>query len=237
MTGELHDAHTRVISPKLRANLKEQRRITAGFRIAEVEGKPVITEVTPGSEAARAGIEPGMIVVTINDRLVSDRLAEVRNKMSPSSSVRLDQTRIYASVFGGDFQAGGTSLKLGMQRANGSTFDVTVIRQPVSSPPKVTATRLPSGNAYIVLEQFTPELSRRFKESLRDLRDAPGLIIDIRLNSGGSNQGLYPICSKPSPFSLNSFFRITFTAARPTHSESSSIWSNGSTERDWRCSA
>jgi carboxyl-terminal processing protease len=193
MTGELHDAHTTVLSPILRAMLRQQQRVSAGFRVSEVEGKPVIIEVTPESEAARAGMDTGMIVLAINDRPVEDRLAQVRSRINRSSSDRLDQTRVYASVFGGDFQGAGSSIKLRLQRADGSIFDVALTREVIHSLPKVIAKRLSSGYGYIALDQFTPELSKQFKDGLISLKDTAGLIIDLRFNSGGSNQGLDPV--------------------------------------------
>ena len=190
MTGELHDAHTRVLSPTLLANLKQQQSVSPGFRADEVEGKPVVTGVILESEAARAGIEPGMIVLTVDGQPVADKIAQVRKAISPSSSDRYDRIRVYASVFAGQL---GTALKLGLQRADGSNFEVAVTRKVLSDAPDLTARLLPSGYAYIAFNQFTPEISRELKDNLTKLRAAPGLIIDLRINSGGSNRGLYPI--------------------------------------------
>src|SRR5215216_305313 len=54
MAGELRDAHTRILSPAVLANLQAQRRPSLGFRVEEVEGKQVITSVIADSDAARA---------------------------------------------------------------------------------------------------------------------------------------------------------------------------------------
>lgn len=192
MASELRDAHTRVLPPALLASLQSQKRPSPGFRVEEVEGKPIITSVTDDSDAARAGIEPGMIVINIDEQPAPDKIAEVRKTIAPSSSKRLDETRVYAASFGG---ALGTTLKLRLQRADGSTFEASVTRQLLTTAPNLTAHLLPSGQAYIAFDQFTPEITKEFKEALRNFRNAPGLIIDLRDNNGGSSQALYPLAA------------------------------------------
>jgi hypothetical protein len=76
--------------------------------------------------------------------------------IDPSSSTRLDETRVYAVSFGG---AVGTTLKLKLQRADGSTFEASVTRQLVATTPKLTTRLLPSGQAYIAFDQFTLEIT------------------------------------------------------------------------------
>ena len=192
MAGELRDSHTRVLPPVLLASLQSQKRPSPGFTVEEIEGKPVITSVTDDSDAARTGIEPGMIVLTIDERSAIEKIAEVRKTIGPSSSTRLDETRVYAASFGG---AVGTTLKLRLQRADGSTFEASVTRQLVTTAAKLTARLLPSGHAYTAFNQFTPDITKEFREALRNFRNAPGLIIDLRNNNGGSSQALYPFAA------------------------------------------
>ena len=192
MAGELRDAHTRVLPPALLANLQSQKRPSPGFIVEEIEDKPVITTVTEDSDAARAGVEPGMIVLAIDDQPAADKIAEVRKTTGPSSSKRFDDTRVYAASFGG---APGTTLKLKLQRADGSTFETSVTRQLVTTAGKFTARLLPSGQAYIAFNEFTPDITKEFKEALKNFRSAPGLIIDLRNNNGGSGRALYPLAA------------------------------------------
>jgi len=190
MAGELHDAHTRVLSPTQLKNLRSQQSVTPGFQIDELEGKLVITSVNPDSEAARAGIEPGLIIVTVNGQPVADRIAALRKSISTSSSDRYDQLRIYGAILGGEI---GSSLKLELQKPDGSKFQVAVTRQVIPEPNQLQARLLPSGYALISFNQFTPEIAEKLKNRLTEFRSAPGLILDLRVNSGGSNRGLYPM--------------------------------------------
>src|ERR1700756_2010869 len=88
MTSELHDAHTRFSSPEQWKNFRKQQGVTVGFSVDDVEGKTVVTSVIPGTEAAHAGIEPGMIVLRVNDTPISERIAEIQKRRLPSSSER-----------------------------------------------------------------------------------------------------------------------------------------------------
>jgi carboxyl-terminal processing protease len=192
MAGELRDSHTRILPPALLANLQSQKRPGPGFTVEEVEGKPVITSVADDSDAQRAGIESGMIVLSIDEQSVTEKIAEIRKTIAPSSSKRFDETRTYAAIFGG---AAGKTLKLKLQRADGSTFETSVTFQLLSTAPKLTTRVLPSGPAYAAFNLFTPDIAKDFKEALRNFQDAPGLIIDLRNNSGGSSQALYPLAA------------------------------------------
>src|SRR5712692_1453331 len=51
MVGELHDAHTRFHTPEERRERERLQAVSAGISIYEVEGKPVIASVEPGSDA------------------------------------------------------------------------------------------------------------------------------------------------------------------------------------------
>jgi carboxyl-terminal processing protease len=192
MAGELRDSHTRILSPAVLTNLQAQKRPGPGFVVEEIEGKPVITSVADDSEAARAGIEPGMIVLSVDGQPAAEKIAEVRKTIAPSSSKRLDDTRTFATSFGAPV---GKTLKFSLQRVDGSTFEASVTSQLLSAAPKLTSRLLPSGQAYIAFNQFTPELTKEFNDALRNFQNAPGLIIDLRNNSGGSSQALYPLAT------------------------------------------
>jgi carboxyl-terminal processing protease len=49
---------------------------------------------------------------------------------------------------------------------------------------------LPSGFAYISLRIFNERVGRQFKAALEKVRDAPGLVVDLRGNGGGEVPGV-----------------------------------------------
>ena len=190
MTSELHDAHTRFNSPEQWKNFRRQQGVTVGFGVDDIDGKTVVTSVTTGSDAAHAGIEPGMVVLRVDDTAVAQRVAEIEKKRLPSSSERATRWFIYNRVFAGPAD---TPVKVALQRADGSVFEVSVRRQIYSAAPEVTTHVLPSGNVYIRFDGFQHPITKEFRQALQKFHDAPGLIVDLRRNGGGDLAVLLPI--------------------------------------------
>jgi carboxyl-terminal processing protease len=190
MTSELHDAHTRFNSPEQWRNFRRQQGVTVGFNVDDVDGKTVVTSVTPGSDAAHAGIEPGMVVLRVNDTPVAERIADIQRKRLPSSSERATRWFIYNRVFAGPSD---TPVKVALQRADGSVCEVSVRRRIYSAAPEVTTHVLPSGNVYIRFDGFQHPITKEFRQALQKNREAPGLIVDLRRNGGGDLAVLLPI--------------------------------------------
>ena len=190
MTSELHDAHTRFSSPEQWRNFRRQQGVTVGFSVDDVDGKTVVTSVTPGTDASRAGIEPGMAVLRVDDTPVAERVAELQKKRLPSSSERATRWFIYNRVFAGPLD---TPVKIALQKGDGSVFEVNVRRQVYSAAPEVVTHMLPSGNAYIAFDGFQHPITKEFRQALEKVRDAPGLIVDLRRNGGGDLAVLLPI--------------------------------------------
>ena len=192
MTSELHDAHTRFSSPEQWKSYKKQQGVTVGFSVDDVEGKTVVTSVLPGSNAARAGVDIGMVMRRIDGVPVAERIAEVAKKRLPSSSERATRWFIYNRVFAGP---PGSSLKVEFERADGSTFEATIARQVHFSPPDVEAHVLRSGNVYIRFDGFQHPVIKEFKAALERFHNAPGIILDLRRNGGGDLAVLLPLAS------------------------------------------
>ena len=182
MTGELHDAHTRFYSPQQWRRIKQHEHAGLGFTATQIEGKAVITAVENGSDAQRAGIQPGTIVLTVDGKPIAERIAEAAAKREPSSSERADQLFVFRDVFSAPL---GASVKLGLARADGSTFDATLTAQIYPNVPTVESRLLPSGEAYIEFDGFNHKTAKEFKAALQKYRSAPGLVVDLRWNGGG----------------------------------------------------
>lgn len=187
MTAELHDAHTRFSSPQQWQNHEKQQGYATGVRIAAVEGQLAVTEVLPESSAARAGIEPGMIVTWVNGKPVQEKIAEAEKEVTPSSSERFTRLRVLATVFGGPPEA---PLVLGLQRADGSQFEARLARQMISTAPHVTASHPYSDIAVVRFDQFRPWVAKELKQELEKDHGARGIVIDLRRNGGGEGSAL-----------------------------------------------
>lgn len=192
MVGELHDAHTRFSTPEERRERERLQAVSAGLAIFEVESKPVVVWVEPNSEAARAGAEEGMIAVSIDAKPIADKLAEVRARVAGSSTARAVKLRIYRMILEGD---PGTTLRIRLARADGSMLDAALTRRVVPDTAVITSRRLQSGAGYIKLTLWKSPIRKEFKKALRDLVDAPGIVIDIRGNPGGEAEEVVKIAS------------------------------------------
>lgn len=193
MTGELHDAHTRFYSPAQWKRIKQHEHANLGFTATTIEGKWVIASVEPDSDASRASIAPGMVVLTVDGKAVADRLAEALADREPSSSPRADQLFAYRDVFSA---AIGTAVKLGLARADESTFETSVTAQEYPDAPAVHSRLLSSGEGYIQLDGFTRKSARDFKTALREFKNAPGLVVDLRWNGGGELESAVSIAGE-----------------------------------------
>ncbi len=182
MTGELHDAHTRFYSPEQWKRIKLHEHAGLGFTAADVEGKIAITAVEWNSDAYRAGLKPGMIVVSIDGKPVADRIAEAAAKREASSSERADRLLAYRDAFSAPV---GAAIKIGLLRADGSEFEATVTARIYQNLPNVESRSLASGEAYIAFDEFSRFSAKAFKRALQAVRDAPGVIVDLRGNGGG----------------------------------------------------
>jgi len=216
MTGELHDAHTRFNTPGQWENHKKEQTFTIGFLMTEKDGKMVVNDVYPDSTAAHDGVEPGMIVTTVNGEPMADQIAESAKTTSTSSTDRITRARIYANVFRGGADA---SFQIGFQRPDGSTLQVTLSKQTLQRPADARAKLLPSGNLYIRFDGFQKPVQEEFKKSLEDYKDAPGLIIDLRQNGGGRSDILTSIAG--DFFNSNTVLAEFQTRKDVSHEESS----------------
>jgi carboxyl-terminal processing protease len=190
MAGELHDAHTHVLDPAKAAAFKKQKVLGLGLKMDEFDGKLIVTEVEAGSDAEQKGVVPGTSIETIDGTPLAERLAESRTRLTYSSSVRATQLRLYASVLDGP---GDSSITLGLKRPDGSRFEATLKRNFNGLSPRLSARLLSSGNAYLRFNAFYPPVASDFTEAVHKFHDAPGLIIDLRMNPGGSGEELMAI--------------------------------------------
>ena len=183
MVEELHDAHTRFSTPQEWQNREKHRGVSAGFSVDSVEGRTVVTSVTPDSQAARNGVAPGMALLSIDGRAVEARLREIGATHARNSSDRADLLLAYRNLLSGP---AGSVVQLELQRADGSVWQTSVTRAFQSYSRNVQQKSLPSGLAYLRFDEFEAATPRDFKHALRSVQSAPGLIIDLRANGGGT---------------------------------------------------
>ena len=183
MTGELRDAHTRVDSPERVELRKSDQSISLGFSFVPLEGKLAVTSVSSDSDAWWAGVRPGMVLVAIGGEPAAAAYARLQAETRFDSTERSRHFRVLRKILGG---AEGSKASFTFERADGSRFDTTVSRRKVTSRASASHRVLPSGLGYLRLNQWAVGVISRVTNGLEELRNAPGIIIDLRGNPGGS---------------------------------------------------
>ena len=171
---------------------------TSGIEAVIVDGKAVVKTVAPDSPAARAGIQPGMLLDGIDGSQVSP-LLDFANTLSDTESRRLAARALTRKLLG----PADTPVKLDLVDAGGRKKHVELDRTEPKGTlvgfgnlPKIRlefeARTLPgvkgkSGVGYIRFNEFLDPvtLMPRFDAALREFAHAPGVVLDLRGNPGG----------------------------------------------------
>ncbi len=196
MLGELHQSHFAIIPPEAVTpeESKESGEGGIGIDVRIVEGQAVITRVEPGSKAAAAGLRTGFVIKQVDQTLVEEIIQRfAKRKMSPA----LTSLYITRTVLGRTEGKPGTAVRISYLDERDQTREVNIEREPFKgemSPPmgnfppqymEFETKRLAGGIGYIRFNIFVVPMMEKIKAAIRQMSDAPGIIIDLRGNPGG----------------------------------------------------
>ncbi len=182
MIGKLGDAHTRVYSPDDGFDRYRPSGLSVGLIVRQIEGKPVVTWVEPGSEAAKQGIRQGFIVVEVDGETVERSLQRLKTEIGESSTSTASELQSYDRLFYGPRN---TSVKAAFVDDDGKRKSVELVRRYTEFQRRVITRQLPYNVGYIELTGFGPEIERDFDQAMQQMHGTQGLIIDLRNNGGG----------------------------------------------------
>jgi carboxyl-terminal processing protease len=182
MLLDLKDLHTSFVAPDTQPR-------SSGISVYEVEDKIVVVNVDPDSDAARAGVKAGMIVRTLDGKPIDEHVSQLRMKLGHWSNQQAYRVVIRGRILRGP---ANTTFKLGLERADGTQFEVALARRTITSPPaKLISYRLPSGFSYMKINAgLRSPVENQFESEFQTLKDSAGLIIDLRGLSGGDIKGV-----------------------------------------------
>ena len=156
-------------------NLKEPANLSACATLSE---NCVLVVVSPisGSQADKAGLQPGDVVVAVNGKSVNGSTIqdEITNVRGPS----------------------GSQVKLTIKRGS-STFDLTITREEITTQ-EVESKLLDGHVGYIALHGFSTSAPDQFHSALKVLLDkgATQIVFDLRGNPGGYIESAQKIASE-----------------------------------------
>ncbi|MFN0087224.1 MAG: S41 family peptidase [Blastocatellia bacterium] len=183
MIGKLGDAHTRIYSPDDGFDRHRPSGTTIGVIVRRVEGKPTVTWVDPGSEAARQGIRPGFQVAMVDGLATEKRLTQIREEVGESSTSIALELQSFDRLFYGPRD---TAVNVAFVGDNGATRQLALQRKYVEFQRRVTVRKFAQQRiGYIEVTGFGPEIERDFDTAMQSMQGTRGLILDLRNNGGG----------------------------------------------------
>lgn len=196
MLSELRDAHTRYSPPQTSPGGAPQPRGRFEVSLGWAEGVVIIASVEPGSEAARSGVRPGMVLAAVNGEPTARLFSLIRSEYAGSSSERAMTGVLLGALLYGGFLGPERTLRL--EGYDSGVFEVKLRRREGiagTAPPEVSSRRLPGEIGYVKLNSWSAGVGASFRRELAGLRDTAGLVIDLRGNSGGSRDELIEVAS------------------------------------------
>jgi carboxyl-terminal processing protease len=140
-----------------------------GIEISVQSGFPKVIVPIDGTPAAKAGLEPGDLIVNIDGR----------------STQGMDATRVTDAIRGKP----GTAVTLTISRGDKAPFDATLQRDIIRAP-SVRSQLEPDGFGYMRISQFMSDTPKNFREAIETLKrraggHLKGLVLDLRNDPGG----------------------------------------------------
>jgi carboxyl-terminal processing protease len=205
MLGALHDAHTRVYAPDERFDWRHPRFIGIGISVREVGGGAVVVAVEHGSEAERAGLRAGDLVMSIDGESALDVFKRRLREQAGSSTLASSRLQAMAKLFEGPRDS---LVNIGWLGVDGKPRTATLRREWHEREAALHVRRVRGHIGIVEFDAFTQSIAVDFMRALDEkLRDVRGLIIDLRNNGGGEAEAMTEVASAflPAGKSLGRF--------------------------------
>lgn len=166
-----------------------------GLEVRMVQQRPTVTYVSAGSSAQRAGIRTGWIVLHINHQPLQPRLQALADVYDSPIAAKFHQALLIRRMLDGSV---GRRLTVGFLDETDTFIERTLmVEEPLGRitrlghlppvPVHVRIEQLPGQIGYIHLNRFfdPPTVMPLLENAFGQLADQPGLVLDLRGNTGG----------------------------------------------------
>ncbi len=199
MLGELEDAHTMALSPLEAWEDYMAERAFVGLNLERVEDEWVVGELRPGSAAEEAGVEVGWIAIARNDEALTEE----------GITFISEPGQTYKWTF--------------VDEAN-NLREVMLTARTLSDRMPPVERHSSEGWIYLRFDEFEPDYREWLQDRLAVHREAPGVVLDLRYNSGGAVSSLERV--------INQFFPErkaygAFVSRKGRRNEEKSAWRGG----------
>lgn len=199
LVARLKDGHASLIDPTVKYPDESKGRRFTGPRVhlVTVGGKAYVR--TAFGDAQTAGVKAGMEVMKIDGKSAIEYLKAARDRLCDERGYGTDHAAMYYACHTGLADWEGESIEF--QLLDGKKREtVKIVRRggpnfvpigPVFPPKNVKAIgrqmygKTEDGMAYIHLRDVPGDLPGQLDMMLKEIGDAPGLILDCRANGGG----------------------------------------------------
>jgi carboxyl-terminal processing protease len=176
-TALLQDGHTRVTGDKPRAPV--------AVEIERIEGTPIVV-----AAEASTGVKPGMELLVVDDVPLGEKLTRDVYPYGAASTPQSRELTALREVLAG---TPGTTVRAGFADPEGKRMTVALARgfTQFGQKPPAEFRELRDGIAVLTINSFMTDAGvKEFDANRERIRQAKGLIIDVRANGGGnSNNG------------------------------------------------
>lgn len=159
MAGTLKESHLAAFPPRRAHEQRTEHRPGVGMSWRVIEGQRVIMDVVPGGPADRAGVRPGWLALARDGQPLTDDL---------NYTPRLGERVTYVFLDPADVRHEFTL-----------TPELLVFARREARP-------LPGGLVLLRFDRFSLDDLAWLSRELKAARTAPGVVIDLRDNPGGS---------------------------------------------------
>lgn len=198
MIGELNQSHFSIYTKESEAELSKCNEGVVGIDLRILENKAVINRVEANSAAEKAGIKMGFEITKIDNKTMPEILLALETALAPRKlSAAIKQSYRERTLTRALCGKPNTYVKLEVLNKQNKikTLELTrtaykgeILKVAEGIPPfkpLFEAKWLENKIAYISFNVWIPKQADRVQDAIRKMRDANGIIIDLRNNAGG----------------------------------------------------